>query len=138
MNLLVSLFSGVLFGLGLVVSDMIDPARVIAFLDVASGAWDPTLGFVMAGAVLPMIIAWRIAAKRAKPVYGDKFPGPASGSINRKLILGAATFGAGWGLVGICPGPAITALSIGGLPVLLFVACMFAGFFVASLTARWL
>ncbi len=138
MNLIASLFSGILFGLGLVVSDMIDPARVIAFLDVASGAWDPTLAFVMAGAVAPMIVAWRVAAKRAKPVCGEKFPGPAMGAVNRKLIVGAATFGTGWGLVGICPGPAIAALSIGGLPVLLFVACMFAGFFAASLTARWL
>lgn len=138
MNLFVSLLSGLVFGLGLVVSDMIDPARVIAFLDVASGAWDPTLAFVMAGAMTPMAIAWRIAQAKQKPVYAEKFPGPASGGLNKKLILGAATFGAGWGLVGVCPGPAIAALSVGGLPVLLFVACMFAGFFAASLAARWL
>ena len=137
MRLLISLLSGALFGTGLIVSDMIDPSRVLAFLDIASGQWDPTLAFVMAGAITPMLLAWRYAATRRKPVFGETFPAPATGGLNTKLFAGAASFGAGWGLVGLCPGPALTALSIGGWPVALFIGAMIAGFFLASRAARW-
>lgn len=127
MRIVIALMSGALFGLGLMVSDMIDPERVLGFLDVAGGAWDPTLAFVMGGALVPMAIAWRVAAARARPAFGQTFPAPPSGGIDRRLLGGAALFGAGWGLVGFCPGPALAALTLGGWPVALFVAAMLAG-----------
>lgn len=121
------LASGSLFGLGLAVSDMIDPARVRAFLDVAGGAWDPTLAFVMGGALAPMALAWRLAARRAGPALGGAFPARPAGGIDGRLIGGATLFGAGWGLVGFCPGPALAALTLGGWPTALFVLAMLAG-----------
>lgn len=124
--MLIHLGAGALFGVGLVVSDMADPARVRAFLDVAGGAWDPTLAFVMGGALIPMAVAWRIAAGRARPSHGAAFPA-APGGIDRPLLAGAALFGVGWGLVGFCPGPALAALTLGGTPTLIFVAAMIAG-----------
>ena len=132
MRILISLASGLLFGLGLTVSDMIDPARVLAFLRVASGAWDPTLAFVMGGALVPMAIAWAVSRRLRAPTFGDSFPGPASTTIDARLLGGAALFGAGWGLVGFCPGPAFAALTLGGVPVLIFVAAMLAGFWIAG------
>lgn len=127
MRTTVSLLAGAVFGLGLMLSDMIDPARVMAFLDVASGAWDPTLGFVMLGALLPMLVAWRATARLPRPACGGDFPQRPSGAVDRRLIGGAALFGAGWGLVGFCPGPALAALTIGGWPVWLFVIAMLGG-----------
>ena len=126
MRSLVALASGALFGLGLIVSDMVNPARVLGFLDVA-GDWDPTLAFVMAGALIPMAIAWRIAATRPAPVCGGDFPERPATRINRRLLGGAALFGAGWGLVGFCPGPALTALGTGNLEAMVFTAAMVAG-----------
>lgn len=130
MRILISLVSGLLFGLGLTVSDMIDPARVLAFLRVAGGAWDPTLAFVMGGALVPMAIAWLVTRRLKAPVCGGTFPEPPSGGIDARLLAGAALFGAGWGLVGFCPGPAFAALTLGGVPVLIFVAAMVAGFWL--------
>jgi len=127
MRLAIHLAAGALFGLGLVISDMIDPARVLAFLDVAGGAWDPTLAFVMGGALVPMALAWRIAARRAAPSHGAAFPAPPAGAVDARLLGGAALFGAGWGLVGFCPGPALAALLLGGWPTLVFVGAMLAG-----------
>lgn len=135
MRLLVLFLSGALFGLGLTLSDMIDPARVRAFLDVAGGAWDPTLGFVMAGALIPMAVAWRLAARRRRPAFGTGFPGAPGGTIDARLVAGAALFGLGWGMVGFCPGPALAALTLGGAPVLLFVAAMVVGMMAQSLVA---
>lgn len=135
MRLLVLFLSGALFGLGLTLSDMIDPARVRAFLDVAGGAWDPTLGFVMAGALIPMAVAWRLAARRERPAFGTDFPGAPGGRVDARLVAGAALFGLGWGLVGFCPGPALAALTLGGAPVLLFVAAMLVGMMAQSLVA---
>lgn len=126
MRLLIALSSGLLFGAGLSLSDMIDPARVLAFVDVGSGAWDPTLAFVMAGALGPMAIAWRIAAQRQAAGRGPNVPHPKTG-IDLPLIGGAALFGLGWGLVGLCPGPALAALVPAGWPAALFVAAMIAG-----------
>lgn len=127
MKLVVALVAGGLFGLGLVVSDMIDPARVLAFLDVASGRWDPTLAFVMAGAMLPMIAAWKLSGRMTKPVFGEGMPGPVLGRIDPSLVGGAVLFGTGWGLAGFCPGPALSAIGLGGWPVWVFVAAMVAG-----------
>lgn len=137
MRILISLLSGLLFGLGLTVSDMIDPARVLGFLRVAGGAWDPTLAFVMGGALVPMAIAWSLARRLKAPACGGSFPEPAAGRIDARLLAGAALFGAGWGLVGFCPGPAFAALTQGGMPVPVFVAAMLAGFGLAGrLTSR--
>ena len=126
MRLLTALASGALFGLGLIVSDMVNPARVLGFLDIA-GTWDPTLAFVMVGALIPIAIAWRIAATRPAPVCGGAFPSPAATRIEARLLGGAVLFGVGWGLVGFCPGPALTALGTGNLEAMIFTAAMLAG-----------
>ena len=126
MRLLAALLSGAIFGLGLIVSDMVNPARVLGFLDVA-GAWDPTLAFVMAGALVPMALAWRFAAARAAPVCGGAYPGRPASTIDGRLVGGAALFGLGWGLVGFCPGPALTALGAGSTGALIFTLAMVAG-----------
>ena len=128
MRALIALVSGGLFGLGLIVSDMMNPARVLGFLDVA-GAWDPTLAFVMGGALIPMAIAWRIAAARPAPVCGGDFPGRPATRLDTRLLGGAALFGAGWGLVGFCPGPALTALGTGNAEALTFTFAMLIGMF---------
>ncbi|MDT7951424.1 MAG: DUF6691 family protein [Acetobacteraceae bacterium] len=129
---LVSLASGALFGAGLAISGMIDPARVRAFLDVG-GAWDPTLAFVMGGAILPMIVAWAIVRRRARPIVATEFHLPATRPIDGRLIAGAALFGIGWGLAGLCPGPAIASLGVEPIPALIFCAAMVLGFGLFSL-----
>ncbi|MDJ0685007.1 MAG: YeeE/YedE family protein [Alphaproteobacteria bacterium] len=128
----VALVSGILFGLGLTLSDMIDPARVLAFLDVAGGAWDPTLAFVMGGALAPMVLAWRLSARLERPRFSLDFPS-ARQEIDSRLLGGAALFGAGWGLVGFCPGPALAALFLGGTPTLIFLAALAVGMGVHGL-----
>jgi uncharacterized membrane protein YedE/YeeE len=126
MRTLIALASGSLFGLGLIVSDMVNPARVLGFLDIA-GAWDPTLAFVMGGALIPMAIAWRMAAARPAPFCGGEFPGRPATRLDPRLLGGAALFGAGWGLVGFCPGPALTALGTGNTEALIFTIAMLIG-----------
>lgn len=125
MRAVIALLSGALFGAGLHVSGMTDTAKVRGFLDFA-GAWDPTLAFVMGGAMLPMIVAWRLTTGR-KPVAGAAFPAPPSDEISRPLILGSLMFGIGWGLVGLCPGPALASITYGGWQGLVFLAAMLAG-----------
>ena len=132
-KLITSFVAGGLFGTGLLVSDMIDPARVLAFLTLTSGAWDPTLAFVMGGAMIPMFVAWTMRRARSAPVFASNFPAAASGVVDARLLGGAALFGLGWGLVGLCPGPALSGLLIGGGPVLLFVAAMLAGMFLQDI-----
>lgn len=117
---------GILFGAGLALSDMINPARVLAFLDVA-GAWDPTLAFVMVGALIPTAVAFAIRPRLSRPLFGSEFFVPENRSTDRRLLLGSALFGVGWGLVGFCPGPAIAALSFLLWQPWLFVAAMLAG-----------
>ena len=121
-----ALVSGLVFGLGLAVSGMMNPAKVIGFLDVA-GDWDPTLAFVMVGALLVAVPAYRFIPKRGRPVLEEEFSLPKRKAIDAPLLGGSALFGAGWGLVGFCPGPAIAALGTGLLPVFAFVAAMLAG-----------
>jgi uncharacterized membrane protein YedE/YeeE len=125
-NLLPGLIVGVIFGAGLALSDMANPARVLAFLDVA-GAWDPTLLFVMGAALVPSAIAYLIRRRMARPLLGGGFSIPESRTLDRPLLLGAAMFGIGWGLVGFCPGPAITGLVLGAWQPWLFRAAMLAG-----------
>ena len=126
MRLLVALFSGVLFGLGLVVSGMVNPVKVLGFLDVA-GDWDPTLAFFMGGALLVAVPAFRVILKRPRPVLAEEFDLPAKKDLDARLLAGSALFGVGWGLAGFCPGPAVTALASGLAPAFVFVAAMVAG-----------
>lgn len=117
---------GILFGAGLALSDMINPARVQAFLDVA-GDWDPTLAFVMAAALVPSAIAYVIRRRLSRPLLADRFAIPESRVLDRPLLGGAALFGIGWGLAGFCPGPALAGLVLGIWQPWLFVAAMLAG-----------
>ena len=125
-NLVPSLIVGVIFGAGLALSDMVNPARVQAFLDVA-GAWDPTLLFVMGAALVPSAIAYLIQHRMTRPLLGERFSIPESRTLDRQLLLGAAMFGIGWGLVGFCPGPAVAGMVLGAWQPWLFVVAMLAG-----------
>ena len=129
MRNVVAALSGGLFGLGLLVSGMTNTTKVQGWLDVF-GDWDPTLAFVMGGAILPMFIAWRIAA-RGTPKLGGAFPAPAEAVFGRDLVVGSTLFGMGWGLAGLCPGPAIASLGFGGASGLTFFAAMAAGMWAA-------
>lgn len=126
MRLILAALAGGLFGAGLMLSGMTDTRKVQGWLDVF-GAWDPTLAFVMGGAILPMAAAWVIVRRRSAPLAGGAFPPPPRREVDRRLVLGAVLFGAGWGLAGLCPGPSIAALSYGGLGGVAFVLAMLAG-----------
>lgn len=118
--------SGLLFGLGLVVSGLINPAKVLNFLDV-TGTWDPSLALTMGAAVVTTGLGYRIAFAKPAPLLGGGFQLPTATAIDARLISGAALFGVGWGLVGYCPGPAIAALSTGSGSTFVFVAAMLTG-----------
>jgi uncharacterized membrane protein YedE/YeeE len=124
---------GTIFGLGLTISEMINPARVIGFLDI-TGQWDPTLAFVMAGALAVTLPLFRFILRRPSPALDCQFYLPAKSAIDRPLIIGAAIFGVGWGLAGICPGPALAGLASGNPSILLFVAAMVAGQWIGAKT----
>ncbi len=125
-RMLIALLAGALFGVGLAVSGMMNPAKVIGFLDFA-GDWDPTLAFVMGSALLVTIPAFRLILRRLRPVLADEFDLPTKKDVDPRLLAGSAIFGIGWGLAGFCPGPAVTALTSGLAPVFVFVAAMVAG-----------
>ena len=127
---LMGYIAGLVVGLGLAVSGMTDPARVLGFLDIA-GAWDPTLMFVLGGAVVTNFIGYRLVLRRPNPVFGERFQLPTRNDLDGRLIGGAALFGIGWGLSGYCPGPAFA--SIGGLtlPLLAMLVAMVVGWFLA-------
>ncbi len=130
MRTVIALFTGLLFGAGLTISRMIDPAKVIGFLDfggIPSGAWDPSLAFVMGGALAVSAPAFYFAKLRGKPLVGQLMIIPDRRDIDWRLISGSLIFGIGWGLAGICPGPAITALTFGMNEIYIFVAAMLAG-----------
>ena len=134
---LASLVTGTLFGAGLALSDMINPARVQAFLDLA-GEWDPSLAWVMGGAVIPMAIAYAVSRRMGSPLLDRSFFIPENRVLDRQLILGAALFGIGWGLGGFCPGPALAGLVMGLWQPWLFVAAMLAGMAIHRIaTAPW-
>ena len=126
MKLLMALLAGLLFGLGLILSGMTDPAKVLGFLDLA-GNWDPSLAFVMGGALLVGSLVFPFATKRPKSILGDSLRLPTATRIDRRLVLGGLTFGVGWGLAGYCPGPALASLAQGGTKPLLFFAAMLVG-----------
>lgn len=121
-----SLAAGFVFGLGLVISGMSNPAKIIGFLDLAGG-WDPTLLLVMGGALAITVPAFRLLRSRPRPLFSERFRLPRQKDLDSRLIAGAALFGLGWGIAGFCPGPAITALATARLDVVLFVAAMIAG-----------
>lgn len=125
-RLVPALLAGLLFGLGLTVSGMIDPAKVLGFLDIA-GNWDPSLAFVMAGAIPVAAVGFAVGRRRAAPLCAHGFSAPVRTAIDTRLCLGAATFGIGWGLAGYCPGPALAALGLGDGRTVLFVAAMVIG-----------
>ncbi len=122
-----ALVSGILFGMGMAISGMIDPAKVIGFLDVA-GQWDPSLAFVMGGALAVFLPSYFLIIKpRKQSVSGAEMCTPTNTKIDVRLLSGAAIFGLGWGLAGICPGPAVASLSFGNLSIVLFFVTMLAG-----------
>jgi uncharacterized membrane protein YedE/YeeE len=126
MNRVSPFLAGLLFGIGLCISGMIYPSKVLAFLDLA-GAWDPSLAFVMGGAVAVAFVAFRVAARRRASLAGRPIELPTAKAIDARLIGGSAIFGVGWGLVGLCPGPAIANLGFLDRRAALFVLCMIIG-----------
>ena len=132
MSFLVNLALGLLFGVGLVVSGMADPAKVLNFLDLF-GTWDPSLAFVMGGAVVVAFAGYRLVLARGEPIVGGSFHLPTRNDIDARVIAGPAIFGIGWGLGGFCPGPALTALGLGASGTLAFVPAMIIGMWTARL-----
>jgi uncharacterized membrane protein YedE/YeeE len=131
----IALLSGILFGAGLVVSGMTQPQKVIGFLDLF-GAWDLSLAFVMVGAIGVHLVAYRFIRGRRSPFFGSAWSLPTRRDIDLKLIVGAALFGVGWGIAGYCPGPSITSLATGARSVLVFVAAMLIGMWLAARLER--
>lgn len=132
---LIALMTGVLFGAGLAASGMTDPAKVQGFLDLF-GLWDPSLIFVMGGALIVTLISFRFILKMQQPPFGDMFHLPTNTHIDAKLLGGAALFGMGWGLVGYCPGPAIAAIAYLNQDVMIFLAAMFMGAFIGQMLLK--
>jgi hypothetical protein len=130
MKLLVAFIAGLLMSVGMAISKMIDPQKVLAFLDL-SGSWDPSLALVMAGALAVYSVGYRLFIHKPTPLFDKQFHLPTARYIDKPLLIGAAVFGLGWGMVGYCPGPAISALSSGSSGTLGFVLAMVAGWFVA-------
>ncbi len=135
-TIIFALISGVIFGAGLTVSTMVDPVKVLGFLDIA-GNWDPTLAFVMGGGLAVYLPGYYLLVKpRGKTLFGDPCDLPTATKLDAKLILGASIFGVGWGLSGICPGPAITNLSSGNTQIYLFAGTMLVGMWLAGMVRR--
>lgn len=137
MRQIIAFAAGGLFGTGLLLSGMTNTLKVQGWLDVF-GDWDPTLAFVLGGAIIPMAIAWRIAEARKVSAVGTPFPAPADPKIDPKLAIGSVLFGAGWGLSGLCPGPAMASATFGGLGGLIFLLAMAAGMKAAVPVRRWI
>jgi hypothetical protein len=133
MSKLVSLFCGIIFGIGLVISQMINPAKVLGFLNLF-GEWDPSLAFVMIGALIISSPLFHLFKNKEKPIFSSSFSISNKKEIDKKLIFGSILFGAGWGLVGLCPGPAITSIALLNVSSAIFVVSMFIGFYIASKT----
>ena len=139
MAILLQFAVGLAFGFGLLLSGMSDPAKVLNFLDlggIAFGTWDPSLAFVMAGAVAVTFVGFRLALKAQHPIFADRFHMPTRRELDVRIVAGPAIFGVGWGLAGFCPGPALTALGFGTRAAVIFVAAMFAGMWLARVIGR--
>lgn len=137
MNILAALAAGLLFGIGLIMSGMSDPSKVIGFLDLA-GQWNPSLAFVMVGALIVGLVAFRSARRRSMTLLGGAMHLPTLRDIDHRLVLGSAAFGAGWGLAGFCPGPALVTLATGQQKALVFVLAMLAGMAIFEIAERFL
>lgn len=135
MNIVSALIVGLVFGIGLIVSGMTNPAKVQGFLDLA-GNWDPSLAVVMGGAILVGLVAFRLAGKRERSLLGDTMRMPTATAIDRRLVLGSLAFGAGWGLGGFCPGPALASLATGSTKAWIFTGAMLAGMLVFDILER--
>ena len=131
MNKLVALFCGTIFGIGLVISQMINPAKVLGFLNVFE-EWDPSLAFVMIGALVVSSPLFHLFKNKEKPIFSTSFSISENKEIDKRLIIGSILFGAGWGLVGLCPGPAISSIALFNVSSVTFVFSMFIGFYIAS------
>ena len=131
MNKLVALFCGTIFGIGLVISQMINPAKVLGFLNVF-GEWDPSLAFVMIGALIISSPLFHLFKNKEKPIFSTSFSISENKEIDKRLIFGSILFGAGWGLTGLCPGPAISSIALLNISSVIFVFSMFIGFYIAS------
>ena len=135
MHILMALITGLVFGIGLIVAGMTNPAKVLGFLDLA-GRWDPSLALVMAGAILVALPAFRVAARRRQSLLGEPMHLPTATRIDRRLVLGSLAFGAGWGLAGFCPGPVLASLATGAVQPPIFCAAMLAGMGIFELLER--
>ena len=133
MSKIISLVCGIIFGIGLTVSEMIDPAKVLGFLNIFSD-WDPSLAFVMIGALIISSPFFHLFKNNKKPIFVKSFNYTTNKEINKKLIIGSSLFGAGWGLAGLCPGPAIASLALLNINSAIFVVTMFIGFYLVKLS----
>ena len=131
MSKIISLVSGIVFGVGLVISEMINPEKVLGFLDLF-GNWDPSLAFVMIGALIVSSPLFHIIKNKEKPLFAEKFNYSDNKEVNNRLIVGSALFGAGWGLGGLCPGPAISSIALININSITFVFAMFFGFYLVK------
>ena len=131
MNKLVALFCGTIFGIGLVISQMINPAKVLGFLNVFE-EWDPSLAFVMIGALVVSSPLFHLFKNKEKPIFSTSFSISENKEIDKRLIFGSILFGAGWGVAGLCPGPAISSIALLNISSVTFVFSMFIGFYIAS------
>jgi uncharacterized membrane protein YedE/YeeE len=131
MNKIVSLVCGIIFGIGLTVSQMIDPAKVLGFLNIFRN-WDPSLAFVMIGALIISSPFFHLLKNNKKPIFAKSFTYSINKEVNKKLIIGSTFFGAGWGLAGLCPGPAIASLTLLNINSAVFVVAMFVGFYLVK------
>ena len=131
MSKIISLVSGIIFGVGLVISEMINPEKVLGFLDLF-GNWDPSLAFVMIGALIVSSPLFHIIKNKEKPLFAQKFNYSNNKEVNNRLIVGSALFGAGWGLGGLCPGPAISSIALININSITFVFAMFFGFYLVK------
>ena len=136
MKLIFALITGLVFGTGIAISGMMDPAKVLNFFDLA-GTWDPSLAFVMGGALVVTFFGYRLAWKRDAPLFGGRFQVPRGTDIDMKLVGGSALFGIGWGIAGFCPGAAIPALGTGRWEVALFLVAVVAGFYARRLLSSF-
>ena len=132
MQIFMALLAGLIFGIGLIISGMANPAKVMGFLDLR-GSWDPSLAFVMGGAICVGLVAFSAAARRSKTLLGDVLRLPQTKHIDRRLVLGGLAFGVGWGLAGYCPGPAVATLVMGNSKTIIFVTAMVLGMAIFEL-----
>jgi uncharacterized protein len=132
LSVLIQFGIGLLFGLGLIISGMVNPAKVLNFLDIA-GTWDPSLAFVMGGAVIVTFMGYKLVFRRKQPIFDSVFHVPTSSHIDNRIIVGPALFGIGWGLAGFCPGPAFTALGTGQIGAVIVVIAMIIGMVAARI-----